>query len=296
MCRFLAYSGVPLLMHDLLYGPNNSLIKQSVNAHEADEPLNGDGFGIGWYNFELDNDPGLYTSIRPAWNDRNLQSLSKKIKSTCFFAHVRAANVGEVSEANCHPFTYKNFMFMHNGNIDDFSIIKRFLRRKLSDDIYNWVRGATDSEHIFALFLHNIHQKYPNNPNPHQIAEVMTETINEIVAMKEDYGLKSENYINLSISDGKNIIALRYVTYEHKDASTLYYSEGSRYECSNGVCRMRDLTNDEKHSVLIVSEKLTNVKKDWREVPVNHYVIVDEHHNIELLDFEKASQKDKKAA
>ncbi|GAB4015149.1 MAG: hypothetical protein Fur0010_13880 [Bdellovibrio sp.] len=78
MCRFLTYSGRPVLMHDLLYEPKNSLIKQSIKANEAVEPLNGDGFGIGWYNNELDETPGLYTSTRPAWNDRNLGSLAKK--------------------------------------------------------------------------------------------------------------------------------------------------------------------------------------------------------------------------
>ncbi len=295
MCRFLAYSGVPILLHELLYGPKNSLIKQSVSANEAEEPLNGDGFGIGWFNHDLDNEPAVYASIRPAWNDRNLESLTKKIKSGCFFAHVRAANVGEVSEANCHPFSFKNYIFMHNGNIEEFGVIKRFLRRKLSDDIYNWLRGSTDSEHIFALFLHNISQKYPNEPTPVQVAEVMKETVQEIEKMKTDYGLTSDNYINLAISTGKFIVSLRYVSKQKEYASTLYYSEGSRYECADGICRMRDLKDQEDQSVLIVSEKLTTVKKDWKEIPVDHFAIVDEKHHVTLIDFHKMNEV-KKAA
>ena len=31
--------------------------------------------------------------------------------------------------------------------------IKRYLRRQLSDEIYDWIRGQTDSEHMFGLFL-----------------------------------------------------------------------------------------------------------------------------------------------
>ncbi|MBL7664120.1 MAG: class II glutamine amidotransferase [Bacteriovoracaceae bacterium] len=285
MCRFLAYSGKPLLMYDLLYGPKNSLIKQSIAANEAEEPLNGDGFGIGWYEHSLDNEPALYTSIRPAWNDRNLTSLSKKILSNCFFAHVRAANVGEVSEANCHPFQYKNFLFMHNGSVDDFQTIKRYLKRKLSDEVYNWVRGSTDSEHIFALFIHNLHQKYKNNPTATQMVEVLKQTIDEIVEMKKEFGVTSNDYINIVLSDGHRLIALRYITDTSEAASTLYFSEGSRYECSDGVCRMRDITKKDEHSVLIVSEKLTNIKKDWKEVPTNHFLIVDDKQNVSVVDY-----------
>jgi predicted glutamine amidotransferase len=33
----------------LLYSPKNSLILQSYKSKERKEPLNGDGFGVGWY-------------------------------------------------------------------------------------------------------------------------------------------------------------------------------------------------------------------------------------------------------
>lgn len=124
MCRFIAYRGKPILLDDVLHKPKNSLIRQSAQAHEAEEPLNGDGFGLGWYMPELDREPGLFVSVRPAWNDRNLRYLCQKINTPCFFAHVRAASAGEVSEANCHPFHYRDFLFMHNGGIGGFNKIK----------------------------------------------------------------------------------------------------------------------------------------------------------------------------
>jgi len=37
-----------------------------------------------------------------------------------------------------------------------------------------------------------------------------------------------------------------------------------------------------EHAVLIVSEKLTEVKKDWQEVPVNHFVAVDENLSVSI--------------
>ena len=40
-------------------------------------------------------------------------------------AHVRAASVGDVSESNCHPFHYKNYLMLHNGGVEEFIKIKK---------------------------------------------------------------------------------------------------------------------------------------------------------------------------
>src|SRR3954463_15117127 len=103
MCRLLAYKGVPITMDKLILEPKNSLIHQSFDAKEIEEPLNGDGFGVGWYVPELSIEPAVFVSTLPAWSNRNLKNLAKHIKAPCLFAHVRAASFGDTSEANCHP-------------------------------------------------------------------------------------------------------------------------------------------------------------------------------------------------
>ncbi len=49
MCRWLAYSGSPILMKEILYGGTNSLVDQSLHSRLGAETTNGDGFGVGWY-------------------------------------------------------------------------------------------------------------------------------------------------------------------------------------------------------------------------------------------------------
>ena len=49
MCRWLAYTGSPVLIHDALYTPKASLIDQSLSSKLGAEPTNGDGVGVGWY-------------------------------------------------------------------------------------------------------------------------------------------------------------------------------------------------------------------------------------------------------
>ena len=46
MCRWLAYSGDPIALSDLVFDTRHSLIDQSIAAHFSGQTTNGDGFGI----------------------------------------------------------------------------------------------------------------------------------------------------------------------------------------------------------------------------------------------------------
>src|SRR5437588_9015629 len=72
MCRWLAYSGSPLLIKEALYEGPNSLVAQSLHSRLGAEPANGDGFGVGWYG--APETPGVYRSVEPAWNDETSAS------------------------------------------------------------------------------------------------------------------------------------------------------------------------------------------------------------------------------
>ena len=118
MCRWLAYSGTPMLLERLLYTPVHSLIDQSLHSRLGAETTNGDGFGIGWYGDSPT--PGTFKSTEPAWNDRNLRELASHVRSGLVFAHIRAAIGSPVQLTNCHPFKHDDWLFMHNGFIDGF--------------------------------------------------------------------------------------------------------------------------------------------------------------------------------
>ena len=91
MCRWLAYSGTPVLIEELLYKPEHSLIDQSLHSRLGAETTNGDGFGVGWYGEHADT-PAVFKSIEPAWNDQNLRELAGHIRSGLVFAHIRASS------------------------------------------------------------------------------------------------------------------------------------------------------------------------------------------------------------
>lgn len=280
MCRLLAYMGTPIIIDKLLYQPKNSLINQSINARELEEPLNGDGFGIGWYVPEVNYEPVTFVSVYPAWNNRNLRNLAPKVKTECLIAHVRAASVGDVSESNCHPFQYKNLLMMHNGGVESFSSIKRQIRQPLTNELYNWIKGQTDSEHIFAYLLNYLF-KHHDTMNIEAVTDAFEYTFRNLKTMMEENGITEPAYLNMVVTNGLFVVGTRYVTNPKEEPLTLYFSEGSKYVCENGVCRMLD-PEERDQAVLVVSEKLTDEKKDWKEVPGNHFVIVDQNLEVQV--------------
>lgn len=275
----MAYRGTPILIDELLYQPKNSLINQSTNAKEIEEPLNGDGFGIGWYSKELSPEPATFVSVSPAWNNRNLRNLAPRIKTDCLVAHVRAASVGEVSESNCHPFQYKNLLMAHNGGVENFNLIKRKLREPLSDELYNWIKGQTDSEHIFAYFinyLQNNHQKVTSD----SVADSLENTYRCLTSIMLEVGIKDAAFLNMVVTDGEFMVGTRYVSDATEEALTLYHSEGNRYVVEDGVTRL-EAPEDDDHAVLIVSEKLTD-GKEWTLIPKNYLVMVEANQNVRI--------------
>lgn len=278
MCRLVAYLGEPVLMEDVLVKPKNSIILQSLHARETDIRTNGDGFGLGWYAPTISTEPGLFTSVSPAWNDRNLLSLTSKIESPCFFAHIRAASAGGVTQYNCHPFVNGKWMLMHNGGVQDFIQVKRHLRHLLADDIYHWIQGETDSEHIFALFLQL--SKGKNLDNTQTLVDVVRKTIRTVEELVKEYGTPGPSYFNLCLTDGHRLLATHYCSSkQHKPVSFHYLTESTFIRNAQRP-GMRDLRED-AHFVLVASERLTAFNTEWNEIPANH-LIVSDHHNIEI--------------
>src|SRR5687767_62575 len=152
MCRWLAYSGSPILMEELLYGPEHSLIDQSLHSRLGVETTNGDGFGLGWYAPHTET-PAVFHSIEPAWNNRNLREVASHVQSPLFLAHIRASTGTAVQQTNCHPFRYGRWLWVHNGAIRGFPVLKRDLTLAVHPELYPSVAGSTDSEVMFYLAL-----------------------------------------------------------------------------------------------------------------------------------------------
>src|SRR5262249_39193606 len=211
MCRWLAYSGSPVLLEELLYKPVHSLIDQSLHSQLGATTTNGDGFGVGWYGVE--EIPALFKSIEPAWNDRNLRELAGHVSSPLVFAHIRASTGSPVQQTNCHPFRHGRWLWMHNGAIHGFEQIKRELVLAVDPELYPFIEGSTDSETFFYLAL--------TFGLEHDPPEAVARAVGLVEATGRENGVEQPMQMTVATSDGEKLWAFRYST-EHESRSLFF--------------------------------------------------------------------------
>jgi glutamine amidotransferase len=261
MCRWLAYSGAPVNLEELLFKPKNSLVMQSKHSVLGATTVNGDGFGVGWY---ADGDrPGVYRSTEPAWNDRNLRELAALARSRRVFAHVRASTGSAVQQSNCHPFRHGSWLWMHNGLVAGFPAIKRDLAMAVDPALYAEIEGSTDSEMLFFLALSCGLRDDP----PAAVARA----VGLVEATAARHGIAEPVQMTVATTDGTTTWAFRYSSagssrslFHSTDVSTLR----EQYP-DNPV--LHGLSDDAR---LVVSEPLGDLQGAWREVPESSYVAI----------------------
>jgi glutamine amidotransferase len=263
MCRWLAYSGAPVLIEDLLLKPQHSLIDQSLHSTLGAETTNGDGFGIGWYG--VGETPGVFHSIEPAWNDRNLRDLAAHIRSPLVFAHIRASSGSPVQQTNCHPFRHGRWLWMHNGVIHDFPKVKRDLVLAVDPSLYPQIEGSTDSETFFYLALtHGLKDDPP-------VAVERTVGLIEQVGRRHD--VEHPIQMTVATTDGERVWAFRYSS--EGQSRSLFYSTAvstlrAQYPDNPVLHQLSEQTR------LVVSEPLGDLAGAWNEVPESSYGLIQE--------------------
>jgi predicted glutamine amidotransferase len=263
MCRWLEYSGSPILLEELLLKPAHSLIDQSLHPRLGATTANGDGFSIGWYGAE--DTPGVFHSIEPAWNDHNLRELAQHLTSPLVFAHIRASTGTAVQQTNCHPFRYGHWLWMHNGVIREFRSIKRDLAFAVDPSLYPLIEGSTDSELFFYLALSmGLEDDAPS---------AVERAVGFIEATGRAHGIEHPIQMTVATSNGASLWAFRYSS-EHESRS-LFYSTGvetlrAQYPDHPVLHTLSD------ESRLIVSEPLGDLAGVWNEVPESTCSIVQQ--------------------
>jgi glutamine amidotransferase len=281
MCRLMLYLGPETRLASLIIEPAHSLIRQSTHSQEREEPLNGDGFGIGWYAREHDTEPAVFRSITPAWNNRNLHNLARVVASDCVLAHVRAATQSSgVNEANCHPFRWRQYLCMHNGDVGDFRLVRRKLLASVCDEAFANVYGSTDSEHFFALFIDSL--LGDEEPDPAlRMARSLARTISRTLELVHDAGAVGPSYLNVAIADGERAVVSRFTDADDGVPESLYYFTGELYPTVRA--KRRADSRRAGSAVTVSSERLTD-DPGWTAVPAGQIIILRRDRGPEFVD------------
>jgi glutamine amidotransferase len=274
MCRWLAYSGTPILLEELLYKPAHSLIDQSMHARMGVETTNGDGFGVGWYGVDgaqtwlpdtrRPDAPVLFRGVGPAWGDVNLRELARSTSSGLFMAHIRASTGTPVQQTNCHPFRHEQWMWVHNGAIREFQALKRDLVLAVDPELYPSIAGSTDSEVMFYLAL-----TFGLREEPVAAVERM---VGFVEATASRHSVDNPMQMTVAATDGERLWGFRYSSIGQ--SRTLYVSTAvaalrEMYPENEAFQRVSDETR------VVVSEPLGDLVGVWNPVPESSYGVVE---------------------
>jgi glutamine amidotransferase len=250
----MAYSGEPILAHELLFRPVHSIIDQSLHSRLGVTTTNGDGFGIGWYG--EGGEPAVFKGVDPAWNDQNLREIAGRITTPLLFAHIRASTGTPVQRSNCHPFRHGQWLWMHNGAIRGFHEIKRDLLMAVDPSLFSDIEGSTDSEALFFLAL------------TFGLAEDPFTAVGRAIGLVEqvgrEHGIDYPMQGTVATTDGESVWAFRYSS--EGQSRSLYFSTdvSTLRQLHPDVEMLRNLGEETR---LVVSEPLGDLPGAWNEVP-----------------------------
>lgn len=281
MCRALLYMGKPILLADMLYYANNSLIRQAYNPKMMKVIQNLAGFGMGaWHgNINSKCSPIIYRSIQVPFYDKNLYSLAKALSVTRMIAHVRGVSylgVPIVSELNVHPFKFENtnILLAHNGSLFNINEMKYDLYRIMNPKFSQQISGTTDTEWIYALFLSELY-KYKTIEDVATLQQAVIDTLAILEKIRREKGIVTASPVNLYITNGTTLIVTRFVfnygyfpsgiSDEHFIYHTLWYTLGEQYTREDGQFKMQ--SSNKNSSIIIASEPLTEDTTTWMEIP-----------------------------
>jgi glutamine amidotransferase len=171
-------------------------------AHEG-----GLSWGVGFYQ-----GGELLLKRRPI-DDRariNFADLTREIRADVLVGHIRTATVGALKTENTHPFRYRQWLFAETGTVPKFEVLGSRLRDSLPQFLARDVRGDTDAELVFYLFLSFLHDAGSLNREiaPADARSALRSTVALVDRLCAEEG-EGPAALNMVLASGDYVIALR---------------------------------------------------------------------------------------
>jgi glutamine amidotransferase len=243
-CRSRDPGGVS---HELFHGAN------ALRVQSREHP---DGWGVAWYE---NGDPRVIRSLTPAHGDADFEKLSHFVSAQTVLAHVRKASVGRVAPENTHPFQLGPWLFAHNGTVPDWDRARVGLEAAIDVSLRGEIRGETDSERCFLIFLSRLRRHCDlERADVASAAAALSET----VALVREIAEQGEHTASTTFlaTDGRLLLACR-------RGRTLFVS--SPVAEGDGSCHYVAIASEDP------GEPPPGGKRAWRMLPEDALVAVD---------------------
>jgi glutamine amidotransferase len=235
---------------------------------------NHDGWGLGYFQHGeilLQKRPkGQGVEVRAA-------DLVAPLHTDALILHVREATVGSWKHDNTHPFRFRSWLFAHRGTIQRFREIREQMAASIPEFLRRNIRGDTDSEYAFHLFLARIYEKGKlDDPNldPRFVAGVLASAIAQLDDFVARAGGAELSKVNFVFMNGRVLVATR------RGLSLHYLRREGIQDCA--ACRTTQEVSGRPSRVahpllrfVLVATDLREPTGDWHEVPESSVLTVN---------------------
>lgn len=261
MCRLFGFrSNKPASVHPPLVAERNSLLQQS-REHK-------DGWGIAAWDGGVT--PVVAHGLGAAHADPDFERVAAHVSARTVIAHVRQASVGPVVLPNAHPFTHGRWAFVHNGTVRDFARHQATVEAAIAPDLRALVRGDTDSERCFYLFLTQLRHDAPDftrGASVSVVARALARTLRFVADVTDAPGATERpprSSTNFLVTDGDVMVACR-------RGRTLFFSEKKR----RGETPAEPPPPGVALTQLVLASEHLEGESHWHEVAEEHFIGVD---------------------
>ncbi len=240
-----------------------------------------DGWGIGYYQ---GGEVLLQRHPKPHPEGVDFYTRLKDLRTDIVVGHVRTATVGNQKNENTHPYRFRSWMLAHNGTLARFQDIEKRMLETIPEFLLRNIRGQTDSEtmfHLFLAFLHDNGKLDDQTITARQAAQALRQTVAFL-----DRLLGEPSDINVVATNGRIMLASRRVrTMLVQRQHGILNCKVHRDPNPDYSKPARAVAHDHLKSVLIVSDppELAERPEGFEPVPDDHMVLVSRDLSVEII-------------
>ncbi len=135
----------------------------------------------------------------------------KDIRAEVLIGHIRTATVGALRTENTHPFRYRQWLFAQTGTVPYFDRLRGRMIESLPQFLARDVRGETDAELVFYLFLsflHDMNQLNRSDVPPSAARDALRSTLSLVERLCAEEG-SDKLALNMMLGCGEFVVGLR---------------------------------------------------------------------------------------
>jgi glutamine amidotransferase len=165
------------------------------------------GWGLGFYQ------GGEVLMRRRPLDERpdiDVAKLATDMRADIVIGHVRHATVGALRTENTHPFRYRQWLFAQTGTVSSFDKVRDRLVSSVPEFLRSGIRGDTDAEvafYVFLSFLHDAGRLNSSVVESSLIRDALRSSLSLLDGMTAEVGGETVQ-LNAMVSNGDQLVAV----------------------------------------------------------------------------------------